>query len=213
MDYPSKISSVIFTHGCNLHCRYCHNPELVIGNRGDDLYKEFLEFLNGKDIEGVVISGGEPLTSPYLMDFIAKIKGFKLDIKLDTNGSTPAKLRKALASGMVDYVALDLKAFSDEDYKWVTRSECVLNNFYGCLDVIDEFDVDHEIRHTAWKIPKLEDIERLTHKLKGRKLFLQRATSENRTLDKRFRADSNLDLSEIKEAMTRLGINTISIRD
>lgn len=74
IDYPGEVSSTAFTHGCNLRCRYCHNPELVIGRKGEDRRGDFLFHLKGKDIDGVAVTGGEPLFSPEILPFLRFLK-------------------------------------------------------------------------------------------------------------------------------------------
>src|SRR5512138_775958 len=92
IDFPGKISCVVFTQGCNFRCGFCHNPDLIpstgTGNFGE---VEFFEFLSRREgqIEGVVITGGEPTVQPDLIKFIQRIKDHGFAVKLDTNGSNP----------------------------------------------------------------------------------------------------------------------------
>ncbi len=112
LDYPGLVSAVVFTAGCNLRCPWCQNPGLVHAPWVSDLWSEdaVLSFLAQrlKVLQGVVVTGGEPLFHPDLPLFLERIKALGYRIKLDTNGTYPDRLA-ALAPGLVDYVAFDLK--------------------------------------------------------------------------------------------------------
>ncbi len=114
IDYPGKISCVIFLSGCNFTCPYCHNPALVNGRlseRPSLAPEEVFTFLSVRRdfLEGVVISGGEPTLQADLPEFCADIKAMGYPVKLDTNGSRPAVLEHLIASGLVDGIAMDIK--------------------------------------------------------------------------------------------------------
>jgi pyruvate formate lyase activating enzyme len=114
LDFPGKVSAIVFTQGCNFRCPYCHNAALVVGGGAppplsDDAAIAFLA-RRRQVLEGVVISGGEPTLQADLAEFCAVLKGLGYAIKLDTNGSDPATLRRLLALDLLDYVAMDIKA-------------------------------------------------------------------------------------------------------
>ena len=114
IDFPGKLSCVLFTSGCNFDCPYCHNPDLVNGHtprplvlKEGNIY-DFLEMR--KDfLDGVVISGGEPTLHGDLIDTCRKIKQMGFPIKLDTNGSRPATISNLLDEECIDYIAMDIK--------------------------------------------------------------------------------------------------------
>jgi pyruvate formate lyase activating enzyme len=112
VDYPGRLSAVVFTQGCNFRCPYCHNPELVLpfGELLDE--GGVLAFLGTRTryLDGVVLSGGEPTLVPDLDDYARKLKGLGFLVKLDTNGSRPETVKSLVERHLVDYVALDLKA-------------------------------------------------------------------------------------------------------
>ncbi|PIU62016.1 anaerobic ribonucleoside-triphosphate reductase activating protein, partial [archaeon CG07_land_8_20_14_0_80_38_8] len=113
IDYPGKIALVVFTAGCNFHCHYCHNPELVNPTPPFISEEKILLKLEKKRewLDAVVISGGEPTLHPDLPEFIKKIKDETgLLVKLDTNGSNPEMLKKLINEKLIDYVAMDVKA-------------------------------------------------------------------------------------------------------
>lgn len=114
VDYPSKLAATVFTGGCNLRCPFCHNAQLVTGAadaRAHYTQENILAFLSTRRnlLDGVVISGGEPLMQDGVGEFAAAAKAMGFSVKLDTNGCYPEKLRALLEAGMVDYVAMDIK--------------------------------------------------------------------------------------------------------
>ena len=114
LDFPEHTAATVFLPGCNFRCPFCHNAALVLGAgdaTGDTPVEEFFAFLDKRHglLDGVCITGGEPLLQPELADFCARIKGAGFAVKLDTNGSFPDRLRELVESGLVDYVALDVK--------------------------------------------------------------------------------------------------------
>ena len=114
IDYPGKISTVLFTRGCALRCRYCHNPELVLpecfqGPISETYVFDLLESRK-KNIEGVVITGGEPTIHKDLLQFMKRIKDMGYMVKLDSSGVFPDVLEAAINGRLVDYIAMDIKA-------------------------------------------------------------------------------------------------------
>jgi len=113
LDYPGHMSATVFTGGCNLRCPYCHNSELVLHPEAMPMIPEdeVFRFLRqrAKLLEAVCITGGEPTLQKDLGEFIAKVRSLGYRIKLDTNGCFPSILETLLASGNIDYVAVDIK--------------------------------------------------------------------------------------------------------
>ena len=113
LDYPEKLAATIFTGGCNLRCPFCHNALLVTRLSESETFsvEEVLNFLKKRIglLDGVCITGGEPLLQNDLEDFIVEIRRLGFKIKLDTNGTFPDKLAFLLDKGLIDYVALDIK--------------------------------------------------------------------------------------------------------
>lgn len=115
-DFPGRLAAILFFAGCNLRCPFCYNAELVL----PELYARFApipweEVLRKLEerrdfLDGVVLTGGEPLLSPEILDFAWDLKKLGYAVKLDTNGTNPEALKKLLAKGLLDYVALDIKA-------------------------------------------------------------------------------------------------------
>ena len=111
-DFPGHTAAIVFAQGCNFRCPFCHNGELLPDGPGRIPEAEVLRRLEGRAgrLGGVVLSGGEPTLQADLPDFCATLKRLGFAVKLDTNGSRPAVLRQLLASGLLDAVALDVKA-------------------------------------------------------------------------------------------------------
>ena len=124
LDFPEHTACTVFTQGCNLRCPFCHNSSLVLPEvaREYDEYdaEEFFDFLKKRTklLDGVCITGGEPLLQQDIRDFIVRIRDLGFKVKLDTNGSFPEKLKELLDDGLVDYVAMDIKS-SLEGYKTI----------------------------------------------------------------------------------------------
>lgn len=111
IDYPGRIAAVAFTPGCNYRCPHCHAKPLVGDSTPPVNEKDFFDYLGTvKDwVNGVTICGGEPTLQPDLVPFIEELRSRKLQVKLDTNGSSPEVLSRLLAGKLVDYVAMDVK--------------------------------------------------------------------------------------------------------
>lgn len=112
LDFPGQVACTVFLAGCNLRCPFCHNASLVLSAFPPQLTEaEFFAFLKKRHgiLDGVCITGGEPTLRPGLPEWIGKIRDMGLKVKLDTNGTNPAMLRRLLAERLVDYVAMDIK--------------------------------------------------------------------------------------------------------
>lgn len=110
LDFPGKTACTVFLQGCNFRCPFCHNPSLIFGTEPIE-EAELFRFLATRQglLDGVAVSGGEPLLSNDLAPLLERIKSMGFAVKLDTNGSFPARLRSLLDAGLVDYVAMDVK--------------------------------------------------------------------------------------------------------
>ena len=112
LDYPGKVACTVFLGGCDLRCPFCHNGELVLGSMPPQLdSQELLAFLRKRRglLDGVCVTGGEPLLRPDLPQLLQQIRDLGYPVKLDTNGGRPDRLRELIKAGLVDYVAMDIK--------------------------------------------------------------------------------------------------------
>jgi pyruvate formate lyase activating enzyme len=156
-DFPGRVAAVVYTQGCNYRCPYCHNPELVRGPARDLLDPdEVLRFLAQRrgQLDGVVLTGGEPTLQPDLAHFVTRIRALGHAVKLDTNGSRPAVLEALLDAGLLDYVALDLKA-PPRRYREVTGGDS--GPVLLSLGILARSGVEHEVRTTV--APPLVTVE------------------------------------------------------
>lgn len=162
IDYPKKISAIIFTQGCNFRCPWCHNPELVIPEQYECLIdpEEILNFLNKRKgkLDAVCITGGEACLHEDLPDFIKLIKDMGYFIKLDTNGSQPEMLKKLLDLNLIDYLAMDIKA-SYHNYPLLTGSDVDIEKIKASISLIKNANIDYEFRTTY--IPDLMNEDEL----------------------------------------------------
>ena len=182
LDFPEKMACIIFTAGCNFRCPFCHNASLVTHIDNDAAYTEeeifsYLEKRKGL-LEGVCISGGEPLLQPDIEEFIKKIKAMGYAVKLDTNGSFPEKLIHLAESGLIDYVAMDIKNCK-EKYALTAGNEALnIGDIEKSVDFLLRGTVDYEFRTTVEdSLHTVEDIEKIADWIKGAKrYFLQNFT-------------------------------------
>ncbi|MCU0848704.1 MAG: anaerobic ribonucleoside-triphosphate reductase activating protein [Spirochaetes bacterium] len=152
IDYPGKISTVLFTGGCNLRCKYCHNPALACNLPGLELTPndEAISFIEKRSglIDGVTITGGEPTLSPNISEFLKKLKNRSIPVKLDSNGLNPSVIERLVGEGLLDYVAIDVKT-SPEKYRELTGSDVDFGKIYRSVSILRDSGVDYEIRTTC----------------------------------------------------------------
>lgn len=186
-DYPGKVSAVVFIAGCNLLCRFCYNRELVLKSLVKDKTEDFFEYLILNKIKYVAITGGEPLFHPHILDFLEKLKQLGVSIKLDTNGFSYAKLKKALEKSLLHYVAMDVKGFSDEDIRFITRKNYRFRDLLKSYELLKSYDIPFELRITMWKDFNKEDLLHfLSFVDRNDKIVLQKPLFDKPFLDKRF---------------------------
>lgn len=155
LDYPGKIAATVFTGGCNFRCPFCHNASLVLNPEQERgiLEQDFFGFLAKRRglLDGICISGGEPLLQEDLKKFISEIKSLGFLVKLDTNGSFPTKLKELVGDGLIDYVAMDIKN-SPADY---AKTAGIIDNMLPRINESVSFllsgAVDYEFRTTVVK--------------------------------------------------------------
>ena len=167
VDYPSKISCVVFTPGCNMNCWYCHNREIINESEGAYDEEQVLEFLKKRAgfLDAVVVSGGEATLQPDLVEFIKKVKAMGYLVKLDTNGTNPEVLTNLINEKLVDYVAMDIKA-PFEKYNLVTPIKPeMLENVKRSVEILKSANIAHEFRTTFAPNLTKEDIINLLREI------------------------------------------------
>lgn len=154
LDYPEKTACTVFTYGCNLRCPFCHNAALVTDNMQEPVdEKEFFDFLDKRKglLDGVCITGGEPMLQKDIADFIKKIKEKGFLVKLDTNGFFPDKLTELINAGMLDYVAMDIKNSLEKYPETCGVNNIDLNKVKTSVEILKSGKVDFEFRTTVLK--------------------------------------------------------------
>lgn len=162
LDYPGNVACLIFTQGCNFRCPFCHNKDLLGAENKNVISEEevfsYLEKRKGV-LDGVVISGGEPLLQEDIEKFMTSIKSMGYKIKLDTNGSNPSKLKKLIDKGLVDYIAMDVK----NEFKSYDETSGVnkidIENIKESVDLIKSSNISYEFRTTIVK--QLHNFEKI----------------------------------------------------
>ena len=153
LDYPGKMACTLFTAGCNLRCPFCHNSRLVLTPQKQSEFSvdEILAFLKKRQgiLDGVVISGGEPLLQNDITDFIKQVKELGYSVKLDTNGTFPEKLCELVESGLVDYVAMDVKNSPELYAETIGISSYDISKIKESINFLLEGTVDYEFRTTV----------------------------------------------------------------
>ena len=155
LDYPGKMACTIFTAGCNLRCPFCHNSRLVINPEKQSEYseEEIFKFLKKRAgiLDGVAITGGEPLLQKDIEDFIRRVKDLGYSVKLDTNGTFPEKLRDLVEKGLVDYVAMDVKNSAELYAETIGISGYDISKIKESINFLLEGKVDYEFRTTVFR--------------------------------------------------------------
>lgn len=214
VDYPKLISAVIFTSGCNLRCPFCHNGSLVDFHAGESsVTNRFFEYVKKRKnvMEGVVITGGEPTMHLGLPNLVASLKHLGVKVKLDTNGTNPEMLRKAIEAG-VDYVAMDLKN-DFESYAQTTGLDVSpVENIRQSMRLLRTSTIEYEFRTTVMKEFHSEQVlnRMMGNILPGELWVIQNYRYSDEQLESTFfTAFTPIELVEIHD---RLRINAVEKR-
>jgi len=182
LDYPVILSAIIWTAGCNFRCPFCYNKQLVLGKTeiiSEETILSFLEKRRGV-LEGLSISGGEPLLQDDIVDFTEKVKKLNYLIKIDTNGAFPEKLKELIDKKLVDYVSMDVKA-PKEKYDQLVGVKTDISKIEQSIDLIKNEAPDYEFKTTV--VPDMlnkKDIVEIAKWLEGSKQFyLQQFKSDS----------------------------------
>ena len=179
LDFPGKVACTVFTGGCNFRCPFCHNALLVteLPEKPDYTVDEILSFLKKRAglLDGVAITGGEPLLNPDISDFIRKIRSMGYAVKLDTNGSFPERLKAIVGEGLVDYVAMDIKNRKEKYTETIGLKNLDLSKIEESVEFLKSGAVDYEFRTTVVEqFHTVEDIRAAAEWIGGAKrYFLQ----------------------------------------
>lgn len=197
IDYPEKVSCIVFVKGCNFTCPYCHNPDLVTGTCKAPLYlneqyiHDFLKHRKGL-IDGVVISGGEPTLQKNLLLFCEQLKKCDIAIKLDTNGSNPEVLHTLLQEGLVDYIAMDVKT-NPAEYSPLLIPAFDYGTIITSIGLVMSSRIDYEFRTTCIKpLITFENITKITEMIAGARRYILQQFRNTTVLQPNFFTDTSL---------------------
>ena len=188
IDYPGKITAIVFTIGCNFRCSYCHNPELVESTATVIPEEEIFGFLKKrtKVLDAVTVTGGEPTIHHDILDFLRRIKALGYNVKLDSNGTNPHILQHAIAEGIIDYIAMDIKA-PLEHYPNVMQRPVDARTLRESIVTIMESGLEYEFRTTVERsLTQEDDIRGIGEAIKGAKIHYLQKFVPTKTLDLAF---------------------------
>lgn len=218
LDYPGKVAATVFTGGCNFRCPFCHNASLVLDPETDGAMteEEFFDFLVRRKgrLDGVCVSGGEPLLQPELGAFMARIKALGFLVKLDTNGSFPSKLRELVSGGLIDYVAMDIKNSPAGYAKTAGTVGDVLPQIEKSVDFLLSCPAEYEFRTTVVKeFHTQEDFAAIGRWIRGAKrYFLQNLVDSGGLIQPGLRGVEKAELEAFAEA-ARKYVPSVQIRN
>jgi pyruvate formate lyase activating enzyme len=190
LDWKGQLSSVIFFAGCNFRCPYCHNSDLVL--HWDDLEDVHLEYIIltmrkfKQWVDKVVVTGGEPTIHMGLFNVLGYLKREGIQVKLDTNGSSPSVLRGLVSEGLIDYIAMDVKGPIDRYDTWC-GVEVDGTKIEESIGFIMEGNVDYEFRMTI--VPSLhreDDIYQVAEYLRASDKFFLQEFKPRRCIDRSY---------------------------
>ncbi|NOX97962.1 MAG: anaerobic ribonucleoside-triphosphate reductase activating protein [Nitrospirae bacterium] len=193
IEWDGKIASVIFLPGCNFKCPWCHVPDLAFNSENLDTvpFWQVEEAIQRQKnwMDGIVITGGEPTIHSSLPEFIERIKGWGIPVKIETNGSYPEMLRELIEEGLVDSAAMDIKntvqslklKVEKDKYERTVGSEVDLEKIRESIGLLMKSGIDYEFRTTV--VPAFlneQDIEEIARSIQGAKKYvLQQFVPEN----------------------------------
>ncbi len=189
LDFPGKVACTLFTAGCDFRCPFCHNASLVYRDDKLDTFteEEIFSFLRKRQgvLEGVAITGGEPMLNSGLPEFMKKVRELGYAIKLDTNGSYPDRLSNVIESGLVDKVAMDIKNSKEKYGITVGIPDYDIKPIEESVDILLNSEIDYEFRTTVTAdFHEIDDFEKIGAWIKGAKAyFLQNFVNSGELID------------------------------
>ena len=216
VDYPGHTACILFTQGCNFKCPFCHNSDLISGANKPNIIDEqvIFDYLDKRKglIDGVVVSGGEPLLQKDIELFIRKIKEKGYKVKLDTNGSKPNILKKLIDESLLDYVAMDVKNTFTK-YEVTTGISTNIKDIKESIEILKDSNIDYEFRTTIVKeLHNFEDImEILNYIGTNVKFYIQNYRDCDTVLIKGLHGFSDNELQFIEENL-KMKFPNVNIR-
>lgn len=207
LDYPGKTACTVFLGGCNFRCPFCHNSALVtqVGENEDIPEEEIFRFLKKRRgiLDGICISGGEPLVQSGLDEFLKKIRELGYLIKLDTNGSFPERLERFVEEGLIDQVAMDLKNSKEKYAETIGISHFDIRPIEESIEFLMEGHVTYAFRTTVVReLHQRSDFEKMGEWIRGaEKYYLQQFVNSDGVLRKGLHAYDEKVLYQALEIM------------
>ncbi|MEG0994577.1 MAG: anaerobic ribonucleoside-triphosphate reductase activating protein [Bacilli bacterium] len=207
LDYPEKTACIIFTQGCDFRCPFCQNSDLLNNNNAESIISEEEVFLYLKKrqnvLDGICISGGEPLLQKDILDFIKKIKALGFKVKLDTNGNSPSKLKELLDLSLIDYVAMDIKNEFSIYNQTAGLLKVNIKNIKESIKLLKESSIDYEFRTTIVKeLHTIKSIKSICQYIGPEvKYYLQNYKDSENVLKKGLHEFSQDELLQIKKEL------------
>ncbi len=189
IEWEGMVVAILFLSGCNYRCSYCHSPHLVYSSEDLETIpaESVMESLRKRKgwLDGVVVSGGEPTLQKGLKELLRRLKALGLKVKLDTNGSNPGVLEGLLEEGLLDCIAMDIKApLREETYSKTTGGPCNVEALRRSIRIILQSGIEHEFRTTV--CPGLlteENMAEMAKDLLGTKRYVLQSFRPNNCLD------------------------------
>ncbi|MCM1290122.1 MAG: anaerobic ribonucleoside-triphosphate reductase activating protein [Corallococcus sp.] len=213
LDYPEKVACTVFTAGCNFRCPFCHNAGLVGGTNCENLsQEEIFDFLKKRKsvLEGMCLTGGEPLLQQGVEDFLRKVKSLGYSVKLDTNGSFPNRLRNLICEGLVDYVAMDVKNSKERYSETAGCGNLDIDAVCRSVELLKSGVVNYEFRTTVTgNYHTEESMEQMGVWLQGAsKLYLQKFVDSGDLIDGNTVGCSDETMREYRRILKKYVPNT-----
>ncbi|NLT74693.1 MAG: anaerobic ribonucleoside-triphosphate reductase activating protein [Chloroflexi bacterium] len=208
IDFPDRIAATVFIAGCNLDCGFCHNRWMLDEREVDesmtlsDLYA-WLRTRVGK-LDGICITGGEPLMAEGLADLCREIKSLGLEVKLDTNGLFPARLASLMAEGLLDYVAMDVKAPLDKRYSQACGVEVDLGVLERTMALLRVGQVPWEFRTTVHPFLERASLLGIARALQPTDAWVLQPFVAAETVREEVRGRSHLSVEELEALLPML---------
>jgi pyruvate formate lyase activating enzyme len=202
IDFPGKIATILFTQGCDFRCPFCHNGSLWPRNMESvatwETIVKFLERRRGQ-LEGVVISGGEPTLHGDLPEILAQIHTLGFATKLDTNGHRPKILKNLLERNLLDFIAMDLKHLPDK-YAEACGMEVDMDAILCSIEIIKQSTIDYEFRTTVVPgLHDLSDVPKFIPLVRGTRRFTLQNFMPTNAADKTLRARKPFPLKDLEQ--------------
>ena len=215
LDFSGRVACTVFTAGCNFRCPFCHNASLVTHIDGQEIAEEeIFSYLNKRKglLDGVCITGGEPLLQADIANFIRRVKEMGFAVKLDTNGSFPERLKALIDEGLLDYVAMDIKN-SKEKYDLTCGKSVDITAIERSVELLKAGSVDYEFRTTLVKeLHTEEDICAMAKWLSGtRYWYLQGFVDSGDLIEKGLSAHS-AEWTENAQSLARQWVEGVKVR-